>query len=437
MSSPRPVDLPAVLASTVAGREKKPGYRPFGQALLLAIVIALLAGTFSLNRISPDLEWLDIRILACYVLLLGYTIWVLGSRSHWPQHRPVTRSIWWVFAWAAWMALSASWAPNGARTKDALVGLLAMVVYVSMAAQIVKRLEHEDLHFIWTSLFIIAMLYLTAAMVAGPGNQGRYSAFGGGPNVFVRVVLIGALSALVLYLRNGRMIILLTIPFLAVSAVLSGSRGGLLAGAAVMLIGTIPIMRRLGVKRSVWTSTLTALVIWGFLVFGGTATMAFLQERFIQQTLIQGYSSGRVSISEQVIGLFQEHLWFGVGLDGYYGLLGQYSGTEYPHNLFLASAAEGGLVGFTLVAAAVIALIRGALKRRPVSINTLFAWLVGILLLVASQFSGDYYDSRMMWFFFVLAVVDNARPDRDAARPEDAGDGPNLDSVVTGWPSRR
>jgi len=117
---------------------------------------------------------------------------------------------------------------------------------------------------------------------------------------------------------------------------------------------------------------------WGFLVFGGTATMAFLNERFIQQTLVQGYSSGRVSISEQVIGLFQEHIWFGVGLDGYYGLLGQYSGTEYPHNLFLASAAEGGLLGVTLVAVAVIALIRVALKRRPLSLNTLFAGLAGI-----------------------------------------------------------
>jgi len=154
--------------------------------------------------------------------------------------------------------------------------------------------------------------------------------------------------------------------------------------------------------------------------------MAFLNERFIQQTLVQGYSSGRVSISEQVIGLFQEHIWFGVGLDGYYGLLGQYSGTEYPHNLFLASAAEGGLLGVTLVAVAVIALIRVALKRRPLSLNTLFAGLAGILLLVASQFSGNYYDSRMMWFFFVLAAVDNARPDKDAARPDGEEAGPHL-----------
>jgi hypothetical protein len=141
-----------------------------------------------------------------------------------------------------------------------------MVVYVSMAAQIVKRLESEDLNFIWTALLILAMLYFAAAMVAGPGDQGRYSAFGGGPNVFVRVVLVGALSAPPLYLRKGRMIILLAIPFLAVGAVLSGSRGGLLAGATVLLVGIIPIMRRLGVKRSVWTSILTALGLWGFLV---------------------------------------------------------------------------------------------------------------------------------------------------------------------------
>jgi O-antigen ligase len=426
MISRERVDASGVLVNTTAAREKKPGYRLFGQALLLAIVIALLAGTFSLNRISPDLDWLDIRIMACYVLLLGFIVWALGSHDHWPQRRPITRSIWWFYAWVTWMAMSASWAPNGARIKDSLVGLMAMVVYVSMAAQIVKRLESEDLHFIWTALLIIAMLYFAAAMVAGPGDQGRYSAFGGGPNVFVRVVLIGAMASLFLYLRKGRTITLLTIPFLAVGAVLSGSRGGLLAGAAVLLIGIFPIMRRLGAKRSIWTSTLTALGLWGFLVFGGTTTMAFLQERFVQQTLVQGYSSGRVSIAEQVIGLFQGHVWFGVGLDGYYGLLGQYSGAEYPHNLFLASAAEGGLVGITLVAVAIIALIKAALKRRPISVNTLFAWLAGILLLVASQFSGDYYDSRMMWFFFVLAAVDNARADKEDARPDGEEASPRL-----------
>ena len=315
------------------------------------------------------------------------------------------------------MALSADWAPPGARIKDSLVGLLMMVVFVSMTAQIVKRLESEDLDFIWPALLIVAMLYFAAAMAAGPGAQGRYAAFGGGPNVFVRVVVVGALAALLIYLRDGRVLALLTVPFLAAGAVLSGSRGGLVAAAAVVVVGAIPIMRRLGVKRSVWAGTLTGIGLWALLVVGGSSTLEFLQQRFIQQTLVQGYSSGRVTISEQVMALFQQHMWFGVGLDGYYGLVGQFGGAEYPHNLFLASAAEGGLVGVALVGCAIVAMLKAGLKRRPISLNTLFCWLSGILLLVASQFSGDYYDSRMMWFFFVVAAVDAGRPDSKAAGP--------------------
>ena len=431
MSSQGHPDLRGALVRTPSSRERKPGYRRFGQGLLLAILVALLAGTFNLEKVSPDLAWLDIRLLASYVLLLGFCLWALGSRGHWPHRRPVVRDIWWFYAWVGWMALSANWAPSGARIKDSLVGLVTMVVLVSMTAQIVKRLESEDLDFLWTALLLIAMVYFAAAIAAGPGDQGRYSAFGGGPNVFVRVLVVGALAALLLYLRDGRMLALLTVPFLAVGAVLSGSRGGLVAAAAVLVVGIIPIMRRLGVKRSVWAGSLTAMGLWAFLVFGGSTTLDFLQQRFIQQTLVQGYSSGRVSISEQVINLFQHHVLFGVGLDGYYGLMGQYSGAEYPHNLFLASAAEGGLVGIALVTCAVIALIRAALRRRPISLNTLFAWLSGILLLVASQFSGDYYDSRMMWFFFVVAAVDNARSDNNdapaetpSARPDEEEAGP-------------
>jgi O-antigen ligase len=398
---------------------RKPAYRFFGQGLLLAIVISLLAGTFSLANISPDLDWLDIRLVGCYVVLVGFTVWVLGSRAHWPHDRPVVRSIWWFYAWAAWMALTADWSPNGARVKDSLVGLCAMVLLVTMAAQVVKRLESEDLNFIWSALLFIAMLYFVAAIRAGPGVQGRYSAFGGGPNVFVRVLVIGALSALLLYLRDGHIFALVTLPFLAIGAVLSGSRGGLVASGAVVLVGTVPIVRRLGLRRSVSAVTFTSMGLGLFLLFGGSSTIGFLQQRFIEQTLVQGYSSDRVSISEQVIGLFESHIWFGTGVDGYFAVVGQYIGAEYPHNLFLASAAEGGLIGVGLVTFAIVALNRAVLKSRPISLNTLFAWLCAILLLVASQFSGDYYDSRMMWFFFVVAAVDAARPDssRDSRTP--------------------
>jgi O-antigen ligase len=389
---------------------RKPAYRWFGQGLLLAIVISLVAGTFSLAAVSAGLAWLDIRLVACYVVALGFILWVLGSRTHWPHDRTTVRAIWWFYAWIAWMALSANWAPTGARVQDFLIGLFAMAVLVSLAAQIAKRLESDDLNFIWSALFYIGLLYLAAAMLAGPGAQGRYSAFGGGPNVFVRVILVGALAALVLYLRQGRIVFLAAIPFLTIGAVLSGSRGGLVAGGAVMIIGMVPVMRRLGLKRSLWASALTTMVLWAFLLFGGSTTLAFLQQRFIQQTLIDGYTSDRLSISGQVIGLFESHVWFGTGLDGYFATTGQYVGAEYPHNLFLASAAEGGLIGVTFLTCAIVALNMAALRRRPISLNTLFAWLAGILLLVASEFSGDYYDSRMMWLFFVLAAVEAARP---------------------------
>mgnify|MGYP001794075129 CR=1 FL=1 len=37
-----------------------------------------------------------------------------------------------------------------------------------------------------------ALIYFVLAMAAAPGAQGRYAAPGGGPNVFVRVMVLGA-----------------------------------------------------------------------------------------------------------------------------------------------------------------------------------------------------------------------------------------------------
>ena len=99
----------------------------------------------------------------------------------------------------------------------------------------------------------------------------------------------------------------------------------------------------------------------------------------------------------------------GSGLDGYYASQPAGSQFEYPHNLVLATLAETGVVGGILFVLAIGAFLVSALRSKPLHDNALFALITGSYLFFASMFSGDYYDSRLMWFFFALAAVEGRR----------------------------
>jgi O-antigen ligase len=89
----------------------------------------------------------------------------------------------------------------------------------------------------------------------------------------------------------------------------------------------------------------------------------------------------------------------------------------------LATLAESGFLGGLLLMSAVISFLAAALKTRPLTKDALFALVIGIYLFFASMFSGDYYDSRMMWFFLCVAVIESRRAAerRDASNANGRG----------------
>jgi O-antigen ligase len=160
-------------------------------------------------------------------------------------------------------------------------------------------------------------------------------------------------------------------------------RGRLLGGVAVGLV------------------TLLALAV----VLATSAASSLVRTRFVVETFQQGYDSSRSEIAIRALQLFGQHIWFGTGLDGFYPLQFPWPTAEYPHNLVLASAAEGGVVGLVLLLGALAAGAFAVYRRRPVGPDAIGFSLATLLLFVASQFSGDYYDSRFLWFFLGLAVI--------------------------------
>jgi O-antigen ligase len=135
-------------------------------------------------------------------------------------------------------------------------------------------------------------------------------------------------------------------------------------------------------------------------------------------TLQQHYDAGRTPLYHEAWRLFQQHPIVGTGLHGFEANYGYLVGFTYPHNLVLQVAAESGLLGSCALA---LVLLRTARTIRPrPSQGRLEAACAacGLLVFAASQFSGDYYDSRFCWIYLTLAVfLAHGPKSRRAATP--------------------
>ena len=407
--------------------------RPALVAPVLALLVVAYAGRFTAGRTSvgallpPALADLDVRVVAL-PLLAALVVHELRRRPARPPAATGAVSIavpgaatpdapapdpsplravpegWLVAAllFLLYQVGSGLWAPPGARVGSTVLDV-ASIAALTVGTHLLARGDPRStvravLWFLWAA----GCLYALAALAAGPGDQGRFSAFGGGPNVFVRVQVLALVALAGLLAGGAPRRLVLSVPLLGVAALLSGSRGGLLAAvvvAAVVLVRCGPRVRR------------AALAAAGLLALGAVVAAVVLPSvadlltgRFVEQTIEQGYPSQRPQIWGAALALALAHPLLGVGLDGFHATAGADLGVEYPHNVVLAVLAEGGLVGAAALGVAV-ALWAAAVRGRRLDPATATVVAATAYVAVASVFSGDYYDARLAWCFAALAAA--------------------------------
>ncbi|WIM94223.1 O-antigen ligase family protein [Actinoplanes oblitus] len=371
----------------------------------LLLVLIAVGGRFTLDRAGfTGLGWVDLRVVGLIVAL----VLLIVDISRRPRTATGRDETWLVVTllFFLFQIASALWAPPaariGAQTLDMiLLGALTLAFYHWTLGDPDRAIRYTFLLF-----YVTAIVFgLAAIFINGPGEQGRYSAFGGGPNVFVRIELLGVISAIALTLIHRRLVPLLATPLLLLAALLSGSRGALMAGAVVGGYALWKIRGRLKpgpVLAAGAFLVVAAIVVWF------TAPPAFtslFQERFVEQTVQEQYMSNRTDIWAAALKLGWEHPIGGAGLDGFYGSIGINQMIEYPHNYVLAVVAEGGLIGLGLLTVAVILwarTVRGG-GARPQAVG--LAVSAAVFVALSSLFSGDYYDARLAWIFAAMAAA--------------------------------
>jgi O-antigen ligase len=372
----------------------------------LIMILVAIGGRFTLDRAGfVDLAWVDLRVIGLLIALVFLAVDV----AHRPHELGVHRREGWLVVTVLFFLFqiaSGLWAPQASRvgpqTLDlVLLGVLTVGYYVYTIGDPTAVIRTTFLLF-----FVTAIVFALAALfINGPGDQGRYSAFGGGPNVFVRIEILGVISAVALYLCTRRILPLLVTPLFLLAAVLSGSRAGLLAGVAVGAVALLKIRSRLRTGPVVAAGVVLVAATATVWAFAPPAFTNLFQERFVEQTVQQHYLSDRTDIWAAAWRLAVEHPLAGAGLDGFYGLIGVNQGVEYPHNYVLGVAAEGGLIGIGLLTAAIVLWARtvrgGGVRPQLTGLAVSAAVFVGL----SSLFSGDYYDARLAWLFAAMAAA--------------------------------
>lgn len=213
--------------------------------------------------------------------------------------------------------------------------------------------------------------------------------------------------------RRDRMIAVLVAGLAFAAMILTLSRAGYLAMSVLALMVILYLPSR---RLRIW-------VVAGLAVVG----LIVLEVPFIGQRLLDAaHSAGlRSSIYAQALELLSRHPIFGAGIGGFTQAVAPFRPSSqelelYPHNVFLTTWSEVGLLGLVAFAFIVFSLVWRGLRALPVSNDTFRPVLWGaaaalVLFVVHGLFDTPYWKNDLAVQFWLVAamIMIGARAVRD------------------------
>lgn len=368
----------------------------------------LMVGRWSPSRLVGSTDNILAQPRLWIVLLLfGLSLLPYFRRSDRtsPRVRPAWTQALLTFLFAGYMIVTIAWAPDWEMgVKKGTELLLIAVLTVAFTTLLTTLDARVILEAFWRGMLVLAGVNAFAMLAFGLSDYlspARKTALGGGPNVFGRMMGMLCLISLVYVLRKQRVWLWLPVSALAILlVVLSGSRGALLA-SAVGILALLCLERVRFSRLAAMFALVVALSIpLLYLTPMGNIARQVYTTRVLQLTFGQGYSAGRDDIYALAVETGLKHPFFGIGLAGFAATNAE---GFYPHNLFLEIFSEGGIIGLFLIVLVLLASCKLFWDARRHLDTTALACF--ILLLTATQLSGDLYDSRAIFFFPLLATI--------------------------------
>lgn len=389
---------------------------------VVVVLVSLVAGSWSFQLGLGKLDFVvslgGVLSLVLPVMLI-FTFFRLQSLRQ-SNHAQLWMTLF-MWAWILWLALSSMWSDFDGEATHNIRNLLVLGLGATLLSVTWPRLSDDGRDRALASvLFVTVGVFVLAVLVRTPDSD-RLLFPGGGPITFSRLMALGFLLALYVGIRKKTNLVAALSTVFLIGMFFAGSRGVL---AAFVLSSLLTLLAIWLAKR--WS----ILEFRKYLVTFACSSLALYCLSLLSASQsgpiasVSRYTDLGVTDTTERDVLFlhawklftQSPLW-GVGLDGYRSSFAgtfpdfRISGEMYAHNIFLASLAEGGIVGFSLIFI-FFAVFLMSLRRSLGESRVLLLASISIFFLLQSQLSGDYYDSRLFWIFAMLAVVDSRSAER-------------------------
>ncbi len=396
---------------TVSMKKESDSLR-FEHLIGIALAGFALVGRWTLARVANNAStpsilheprlWMLFASSFLFFVLLTY----VGSRSYRrPQISPVySRSFFvWLIFWC-YLLLSSTWSPNEILAEDKAYELFLICLFQTLVFCYGQLFRMKYL----VMGFCVGCLAVTVPMaimgILSPGQIRTGGLLGGGPNVFGRLMLYLTICSFYLLIEKKNNIVM-KFAFIGLSllggllVVLSGSRGALLSQVASLMVFFTLLRTSLSKRFFIVVMISCIAVIFLETTEMGASVVETFTERIIHTTIENRHMAGREYLFEAAYEYGNERMIFGNGLNSFRDFQG-----IYPHNILLELYCETGLVGLGLFLIALLVSAYACLHRIRF-INPLMVSLwVGIF--VASNFSGDLFDSRMVFILVPMLSFD-------------------------------
>jgi len=295
-----------------------------------------------------------------------------------------------------WILTTSLWIPIGVNPTIYVLEVFDILLGLYMAFLALNVLGIRGVHIILNLSACIGVVFALGGIAS---SSARASVLGGGPNVFGRIVAMGCLSLLALALSGKSAFwCMAAAAICTLATILSGSRGALLALALGLMYFFWQFRGRI---RKIFQVLIFSFFFLALLINQlGNRFAGVWQERFVQLTFVNHYDASRSILRDISVEAIRERPFTGWGPGSFTELsLGRAS---YPHNIFLEILVLGGLIGFVILG---FGLIQGFRATSEVSsIDGKAITVLSLTALTSAQFSGNLFDSRMIWFYLMVSA---------------------------------